>query len=76
MKEMIISIHGLYDVYTFIEKAQSVEGDVTIKRGVYCADGKSALGVLSIDMSQNVTVTYPASALEFEDFIEKFKVNR
>ena len=76
MKEMIISIHGLYDVYMFIEKAQAVEGDVTIKRGVYCADGKSALGVLSIDMSQNVTVTYPTSALEFEDFIEKFKVNR
>ena len=76
MKNMIISIHGLYDVYTFIQKAQTVNGDVNIKRGVYCVDGKSALGVLSIDMSQDVTVTYPASAKKFEEFVTQFKVNK
>ena len=76
MKEMVISIQGLYDVYTFIEKAQAVDGDVTIKRGRYCADAKSILGVFSIDMSQDVTVIYPESAVDFETFIELFKVNR
>lgn len=76
MKDMIISIHGLYDVYTFIEKAQLVCGDVNVKRGVYCVDGKSALGVLSIDMSQDVTVTYPASAKKFEEFIKQFEANK
>lgn len=76
VKEKVISIQGLYDVYTFIDKAQAVDGDVTIKRGRYCADAKSILGVFSIDMSQPVTVSYPVSATDFDEFCEQFKVNR
>ena len=56
MKEMIISIKGLQDVYNFISKAQAVDGDVTVKRGRYTIDGKSVLGVFSLDMSQDITV--------------------
>lgn len=76
MKEIIISIQGLYDVYSFIEKAQAVDGDVTIRRGRYCVDAKSVLGVFSIDMSQQVAVTFPSSAVEFDQFCEQFKVDR
>ena len=76
MKEKIISIKGLHDVYTFISKAQAVDGDVTVKRGRYAVDGKSVLGIFSLDMSQDVTVIYPASAVEFDQFCEQFKVGR
>ena len=71
----IISIKGLNDVYNFISKAQTVEGDITIKRGRYCVDAKSVLGVFSVDMSQDVTVIYPDTAIEFEEFCEQFKVS-
>ena len=76
MKEMIISIKGLHDVYTFISKAQAVDGDITVKRGRYAVDGKSVLGIFSLDMSQDVTVIYPTSAVEFDQFCEQFKVDR
>lgn len=76
MKELTISIKGLHDVYTFISKAQAVDGDITVTRGRYAVDGKSVLGIFSLDMSQDVTVSYPETALEFEDFILQFKVNR
>ena len=76
MKEMVISIKGLHDVYDFVAKAQEVEGDVTIRRGRYVVDAKSVLGIFSVDMSQDVTVSYPTTATEFEKFIENFKVNR
>lgn len=76
MKEMIISIKGLNDVYKFISKAQAVDGDVTVRRGRYNVDGKSVMGVFSVDMSQDVTVIYPASAVEFNQFCEQFKVDR
>lgn len=76
MKEKVISIQGLYDVYSFISKAQTVDGDVTIRRGRYCVDAKSILGVFSIDMSQQVTVIFPSSAVEFDQFCEQFKVDR
>ncbi len=76
MKEMIISIKGLNDVYKFVAKAQEVEGDITVQRGRYAVDGKSVLGIFSLDMSQDVTVIYPEDAINFENFIEQFKVNR
>ena len=76
MKEIIISIKGLNDVYKFVEKAQSVDGDVTVRRGRYNVDGKSVMGIFSIDMSQDVTVIYPASAVEFDQFCEQFKVSK
>ena len=76
MKEMIISIKGLHDVYTFISKAQAVDGDVTVQRGRFSVDGKSVMGVFSVDMSQDVTVIYPTSAVEFDQFCEQFKVDR
>lgn len=76
MKEIIISIKGLQDVYTFISKAQAVDGDVTVRRGRYNVDGKSIMGIFSVDMSQDVTVIYPTSAVEFDQFCEQFKVDR
>ena len=76
MKELTISIKGLHDVYTFISKAQAVDGDITVTRGRYAVDGKSVLGIFSLDMSQDITVIYPETALEFEEFISQFKVNR
>lgn len=76
MIEKNISIKSLNDVYNFINKAQSVDGDVTIKRGRYCVDAKSILGVFSVDMSQEVTITYPGTATDFDEFCEQFKVNR
>ena len=76
MKEIIISIKSLNDVYKFVEKAQAVDGDVTVRRGRYNVDGKSVMGIFSIDMSQDVTVIYPTSAVEFNQFCEQFKVDR
>ena len=76
MKTKVISIKSLNDIYTFLAKAQATEGDIIIKRGCYCIDGKSVLGIFSIDMSQNVVIEYPETAKEFEDFINNFEVSR
>lgn len=75
-KAIMISIKELKDIYDFVTKAQKVEGDITISRGRYAVDAKSILGIFSIDISQGVIVTYPASAEDFEKYIEKFKVDR
>jgi phosphotransferase system HPr-like phosphotransfer protein len=74
MKKMIISIHGINDVYEFIRHATMVPGDVTVKRGKTCVDARSVMGVFSIDMSQNVTVEYPEHATEFEAYIRQFQL--
>lgn len=76
MREMIVSIKGLNDIYNFIANAQKVDGDIIVRRGRYIIDAKSILGIFSLDMSQNITVTYPETASDFEEFIQQFKVNR
>jgi phosphotransferase system HPr-like phosphotransfer protein len=68
---VIISIKGLHDVYTFINKAQAVDGDVTVRRGRYNVDGKSIMGIFSVDMSQDVTVIYPYSPNRLPEYIKQ-----
>ncbi len=67
-----IKIYGLADVTNFIQEATRVEGDVTLKRGKYVIDGKSLMGIMSIDVSQGVTVEYPSDAIEFDTFLNQF----
>ena len=70
----VIKIQGLTDVYNFIAEATKVDGDVIIKRGRFVVDAKSVMGVFSIDMSNAVTVTYPAGAIEFDQYLNNFIV--
>lgn len=76
MREMIVSIKGLNDIYNFIANAQKVDGDIIVRHGRYVIDAKSILGIFSLDMSQNITITYPETASDFEEFIQQFKINR
>lgn len=71
-KELVIKITGLADVYNFIAEATKVEGDIVIKRGKFVIDAKSIMGIFSIDMSNPVTVIYPADANEFDKYIQQF----
>lgn len=72
MKKLQLKIYGIHDCNRFAQKARLVDGDVTITRGKYCLDGKSILGIFSIDTSQGFTVEYPEDAKDFEDFIMQF----
>ena len=74
MKTMTIKIYSIPDVSTFVAKAIKVENnDVTIKQGRYIIDGKSLMGVFSLDLTREITVEYPETAFEFEEFLKKFK---
>ena len=74
IKDKVISIKGLTDVYTFISEASKVMGDVVIKRGKFVVDAKSVMGVFSIDMSNHVTVSYPEDAVDFDNFLKQFEI--
>ena len=74
MKTMTIKIYSIPDVSTLVAKAIKVENnDITITQGRYVIDGKSLMGVFSLDLTREIVVEYPETAFEFEDFIRKFK---
>ena len=74
MKEKsITSLNRISDLGEFVNEASKVEGAVTVRKGVYCVDGKSIMGMVSIDVSTGFTVEYPEEAVAFENFISQFE---
>ena len=74
MKVMTVRIKGVADAATLVEHAKEINTDVTIRHGKFCIDGKSILGVLSLDMSDGVQVEYDENETEFENWLRKFEV--
>jgi phosphocarrier protein HPr len=74
MKVMTVRIRGVADATTLVEHAKEINTDVTIRHGKFCIDGKSILGVLSLDMSDGVQVEYDENETEFENWLRKFEV--
>ena len=72
-KSKFIKMNNVTDVMNFVKEASKIEGDVTVLKGRYIIDGKSIMGVMSIDMSTGMTVEYPADAIDFENFISQFE---
>lgn len=72
-KSKFIKMNSITDVMNFVKEASKIEGDVTVLKGRYTIDGKSVMGVMSIDMSTGMTVEYPADAVDFENFISQFE---
>ena len=72
MKKIFIKIPGINDVNLFVSNARMVEGDILVSRGKFCVDGKSVLGMFSLDVTDGCTVEYPEDATEFEAFIQQF----
>lgn len=72
MKKVFIKITEIDDVNKFVQYAKNVRGDVLVSRGQFCIDGKSILGIYSLDISQGCTVQYPENEKEFDEFIQQF----
>ena len=76
MKKMYIAINTINKVTEFVQKASQVDGDVICSKGRYTVDGKSIMGIFSIDVSEGIVVEYPETATEFEEYISQFKMNK
>lgn len=73
MKTLFIKMSAISDVTKLCQAATGVDGDVTVRKGKYVIDGKSLMGLFSLDMSTGVTIEYPEDAATFEEFVEQFK---
>lgn len=74
MVSKFIKIGDYTAIYEMVQLANNVDGDVTFRKGIYCIDGKSLMGVLSINCATGATVEYPESAERtFGAFISKYQ---
>ena len=66
-----IQLKEINDVYKLVNILVGFEGDVDLESGRYKVDGKSILGIFSLDLSQPLTVEVYAD--NCEDLLEKLK---
>lgn len=70
-----IKMTNITDLTTFVVNASKVVGDVIVRKGKYVIDGKSLMGLMSIDVSTGATVEYPAEAKEFDIYVQQFETS-
>ena len=76
MKTKTITIQNIEDLKFFVQRANEVKGDVLVQKGKFFVDGKSLLGILSINPYTGCQVHYPENAEDFDNYIsmlEPFK---
>ena len=54
MKSIFVKINGITDATTLCKKASVVDGDIEIRKGRWCVDAKSIMGIFSMDLSKLV----------------------
>ena len=74
MKTQFVKMGAVSDITTFVKIASSIDGDILVKKGRYCIDGKSLMGMFSLDLTNGAIVEYPEDAIELENFLMKYKV--
>ena len=75
MKSIYVKMNGISDVSKLASMTSLVDGDITIRKGIYVVDGKSIMGLFSLDLSTGATVEYPEDATDFENYIVTFKAD-
>ncbi len=61
-------------VSEFVHAAEKVECDVDIFNNRFIVDAKSILGVLSLDLTKDLTIRMPMQDKHFEEQIKKYAI--
>ena len=58
MKSVYIKLNEINDVYTLVNTLVAYDGEVDLESGRYKVDGKSLLGIFSLDLRKPVKLTF------------------
>lgn len=72
MNERKIRLSGAEDVRDFVREAGKCDFDIDISYNRVIIDAKSFLGVLSMDLTRDLTVKYGGSDSNFEHVLSKY----
>ena len=72
MKTLQVNLNSIERVKAFVQESMKVSTDVTITSldGRYVIDGKSIMGIFSLDLTKNVNISYEDSEVAFEKYLK------
>ncbi|HJC46886.1 MAG TPA: HPr family phosphocarrier protein [Candidatus Lachnoclostridium pullistercoris] len=71
MKQKRIMLPTVADAKEFVAAASKCDFDIDVFYNRVIIDAKSILGVLSLDLTRVLTVSYSGENAEFEEFLEE-----
>ena len=74
MEKRKIKLSATEDVREFVAAAEICDFDVDIFYNRFVVDAKSILGVLSMDLTKELTVRYGGNDLRFENILDKYSI--
>ncbi len=72
MKSIHIKLAQIDDVYTLVNTLVAYDGDVDLESGRYKVDGKSLLGIFSLNLREPIKLTFHNEE-KAEELFEKLK---
>lgn len=70
--EKRIKLTEMEDVKEFVKAAGNCDFDVDVSYNRVIIDAKSMLGVLSLDLTRELTVKYGGNNMQFENVLNKY----
>ena len=77
MKSIYIKLTTVDDVYTLVKSLLAFDGDVDLVSGRYVVDGRSLLGIFSLDLTKPVELVFhdEEKAPELYELLKNFVVD-
>ena len=73
MQSVTIMLNTVTDVKTFVNVVSKYDFDVDLVSGRYAIDGKSIMGIFSLDLSKPIKVDVHSEGEDADKFIEEIK---
>lgn len=74
MKILEIFLRGINDVTDFVNIVSVFEGGVNLSSGRYIVDGKSIMGIFSLDLSKPIKLEVEQWKEEYFQLLERFMI--
>ncbi len=72
MEKLTINFNDITDVENFVEIVGKYNFDVTLSQGKYEVDGKSLMGIFSLDITKPIDILVTKKDTSFIDEIQKY----
>ena len=72
MEKLTINFNGITDVENFVEIVGKYNFNVTLSQGKYEVDGKSLMGIFSLDITKPIDILVTKKDTSFIDEIQKY----
>lgn len=72
MEKLTINFNDITDVENFVEIVGKYNFDVTLSQGKYEVDGKSLMGIFSLDITKPIDILVAKKDTSFIDEIQKY----